>query len=151
VGRARCGDLVGVGRGARDPRDRLAVRVAVAAVVRIGAGAGVAVGAGRAARLRRIGAGAGLRITCAGVMALVGGGARDRVAGADAALAAIALRARVAVVARRAVGLRRRDAALRKTVGRARPGIARIVQRGAVTVLRAEDRFDALGRRGARR
>src|SRR5258706_15079802 len=84
-------------------------------------------------------------------MALVGGGASDRAPRAGAALTRVALRARVAVVARRTVGLRRRDAALREAVGRARPGIARIVQRGAVTVLRAEDRLDALGRRGARR
>src|SRR5262249_31616191 len=67
---------------------------------------GVAVGALGTVGLGRVGAGAARRIANAGVVALIGSRADDRVAaGARASLAAVAPRAGAAVVARRAVGL----------------------------------------------
>src|SRR5262249_1451988 len=71
----------------------------------IGPGAGAAVVAGRAVGLARGGAGAFCRVAGAGVMALVDGGADDRVrTDAGAAEAGIALGAEVAVLARREIG-----------------------------------------------
>src|SRR5439155_774350 len=79
-----------------------------AGLARVGVRARVAVVARRAVRLRGIGAHAGRRVAGADVVALILRGARDGVrAGAGAGLARVGVRARVAVVARRAVRLRR--------------------------------------------
>src|SRR5262249_5673349 len=88
-------------------------------LVRVRLRASIAVVAGRAIRLRRIGARARAGIACAHRVTLIAGRAHDWVA-ADARpyLARVRLRASIAVVAGRAIRLRRIGA-------RARAGIAR--------------------------
>src|SRR5207249_2408418 len=102
----------------------------------IGARAGVAVVARRAVRLCRVRAHAGRRVARPYAVALILGGAGDRIrAGARAGLAGIGARAGVAVVARRAVRLR----GVRAHAGRrvALPGAVPLLLRGAVDGIRA--------------
>src|SRR5262249_5549595 len=74
----------------------------------VGLGAGVAVVAGRAVGLVGVGADTARRVADARIVALIEGGADDRIRPrADARLAGVTLRARVAVVAGRGVGLGR--------------------------------------------
>src|SRR5262249_57823824 len=104
-----------------------------------GLGAAFAVVAVRAVGLRRVRADAGLRIAGAGAVTLVGGCALDGAPDAGARLAAVRVRAGIAVIAAGAVGLRR---------VRARPGL-RIAGAGAVALVggRARDgRPDAVAR-----
>src|SRR5204862_462756 len=93
--------------------DGVAAR-ADAALTRVGPGAGVAVVAGRAVHRRRVGALARGGVAGARHVALVRRRADDQGAGADATLATVVLRARVAVVAGRPVRLWRRRASLRQ-------------------------------------
>src|SRR5439155_225883 len=109
---------------------------------RVRARACVAVVAGRTVRLRGVGARAGRRVARAGVVALVLGGAGDRLPRrARACLAHVGARARVAVVAGRAVGLGGVGARAGRRVARARvvalvPRDARDgLPRGAVSAL----------------
>src|SRR5207253_1051486 len=98
------GNVALVGGGADDG---VAAR-ADPALAGVGLRAGIAVVAGTAVGLRRVRARPRGRITGAGSVALVGGGAGDGVAArAHPALAGVGLRAGVAVVAGAAVGLRR--------------------------------------------
>src|SRR5207248_2146330 len=91
------------------------------ALAGVGLRAGIPVVAGAAVGLRRVRARARRRVAGAGVVALVRGGADDRVATrADPALAGIGLRAGVAVGAGAAVRLRRVRARARRRVARAR-------------------------------
>src|SRR5439155_1499893 len=122
--------------------DGVATR-ADAALTRVGPGAGVAVVAGGAVHRRRVGALARGGITGPRHVALVRRRADDQGAGADATLATVVLRARVAVVAGRPVRLWRRRASLRQAVGHAAPDVACIAERGAVAVVGAEDRVYA--------
>src|SRR5207245_1129066 len=103
--RAARADVVAlVLRGARD-----GVRTGTGAgLARVGVRAGVAVVARRAVRLRGVGAHAGRRVALAGVVTLVLRGADDGIhARTGARFARVRARARVAVVAGRAVRLRR--------------------------------------------
>src|SRR5437762_2970277 len=96
----------------------------------IGARAGVAVVARRAVRLCGVGAHAGRRVALPGVVTLVLRGADDGIhARAGARFARVGARARVAVVAGRAVGLR----GVRAGAGRgvARPRLVTLVRRAA--------------------
>src|SRR5437762_2540130 len=103
---------------------------------RVRARARVAVVAGRTVRLRGVGARAGRRVARAGVMALILGGAGDRVrAGARACLARVGARAGIAVVARTAVGF-----------GRIGAGAGRRVARTRVVALVLRDAWDGLPR-----
>src|SRR5207245_423598 len=73
----------------------------------VGLRARIAVVTRRAVRLRWIRTDTGRGVARAGVVALIGSRAHDRIAaGTDSSLAGVGLRARIAVVARRAVRLR---------------------------------------------
>jgi len=112
---------------------------ASASLTGIGLGALVVVVAGRAVGLGRIGANTGVRITGAGVVTLIGGGANNRIGtGAGTRLTGVGLGALVTVVARRAIVL-----------GRVRtiPG-SRVADAGLMTLIesRADDRIGASAR-----
>src|SRR5262249_10313671 len=97
---AHPGNVALIGRGADDG---VCTR-ADAGLAGVALGAAVAVGAGGAVGLLGMGAGAVGRVTGAGIVALIEGGADDRVgARAHARLAGVGLGAGVAVVAGRAV------------------------------------------------
>src|SRR5439155_1446687 len=119
-GVADAGGMALVGGGAHDRvRPRADARLAG-----VGLRAGVAVVAGRPVELGGIGAGARRGVADAGGVALVGGGAYDRVrAHAGAGRAGVGLRAGVAVVAGRPIELRGIRAGARRRVTRSR-GVA---------------------------
>src|SRR5262249_27804743 len=87
----------------------------------VGLAARVAVIAGHAIGLGRIGAKPRALIARPRIVALIGGGADHRIATrAHPGLATVGLRARIAVIARSAVGLRRIRARARRRIARAR-------------------------------
>src|SRR5262249_4550623 len=126
VGRvADAGIMALIERGADD---RVRAR-ADAGLAGVALRTGVPVVAGRAVGVGGVGAGAGGRVAGAGVVALVEGGADDRIGRrAGAGLAGVALRAGVAVVAGHAVGLARVRA--RTGGGVAGAGVVTLVEGG---------------------
>src|SRR5262249_1134104 len=122
-GIARPGDVALVGGRAHDG----AAARADARLAGVGLRAGV-VGVARGG-VPGGGALAGRGIARAAHVALIGRRAVVRDGGAGTARAAVLRRAEVAVVARAAVGLRRRDAVCRPAVGRAGAGVARVCER----------------------